>query len=213
LSDSSGRGLFSSILLTYLILILHGLVIIGLAFLVVFFRGVVEYLPWVVGGGIILILLSAWLIWRKFVQSRNELAEMLNHPALRDREVEIKLMGGLASVKLGQPSMPGGPAEPALDYHPEDVPLELAAPPDPPTQESSAVVETLVAEEDTTSASDLEIEGEVAVEMASDFDAGESQRLRDLARLVKQRERGELDQHEFDRRKEELSRKPLAGSG
>ncbi|ORJ59871.1 hypothetical protein [Geothermobacter hydrogeniphilus] len=106
--DKAGSGLVSGIFLTHLILLMHGLVIIMLALLVVFFRGVVSYMPWLVGGGVLLILFSAWYVWRRIRRSRRDLKDLLNSPLLQDRAVEISFLGGVASLRLGQPGSAGG---------------------------------------------------------------------------------------------------------
>ncbi|WP_054690371.1 hypothetical protein [Desulfosarcina cetonica] len=47
-----GDGLVKSVMLAYLILALHLLLIAGIAILVLFFRGVVNYMLWIVLGGL-----------------------------------------------------------------------------------------------------------------------------------------------------------------
>ncbi len=106
--DKSNSGMFSGIFLTHLILLMHGLVIVMLALLVVFFRGVVSYMPWLVGGGVLLVLGSAWYIWRRLKRSQRDLRDLLNNPILKDRAVEISFLGGVASLRLGQPGSAGG---------------------------------------------------------------------------------------------------------
>jgi len=101
--DQSTRGLFKSLFLTYFILVLHGVLIILLALLVVFFRGVVEYLPWILAGGLVLIASFVWLLWRKLRRSRAGLGELLDNPVLRDRSVELRFLGGVATLRLGEP--------------------------------------------------------------------------------------------------------------
>ncbi len=95
------KGIFSSIFFTYFILIFHGLLIVGLAFLVVFFRGVVEYMEWIVGGGITLVLLSGFLFYRKLKKSNRDLRDIINDPAFKGKSLEISFLGGVASVKVG----------------------------------------------------------------------------------------------------------------
>jgi len=106
--EKSGSGMVSGIFLTHLILLMHGLVIVGLALLVVFFRGVVSYMPWLVGGGILLVVLSALYVWRRLRRSQRDLRDLLNNPVLKDRAVEISFLGGVASLRLGQPGSAGG---------------------------------------------------------------------------------------------------------
>ncbi len=97
------RGLFSGIFLSYAILILHVLLLLLVGVVVVFFRGVVEYMPWILGGGAILILISGFLFFRRFRRNAERLREVLSDPVFRDRAVEVKLLGGMASLRLGQP--------------------------------------------------------------------------------------------------------------
>lgn len=151
--EKSSSGLFSSIFLTHLVLVLHGLVIVGLALLVVFFRGVVNYLPWIVGGGILLVLLSAWYAWYRLRRSQKGLRDLLNDPVLQGRAVEISFLGGVASLRLGQPG--------------------------------SAHVEVPVLEAP-------------AYDPAPQLEDPESQRLRELSRLVKLREAGHISDEEYD---------------
>ena len=45
------QGLYKGIWISYAILLLHVLLLVLVAVAVVFFRGVVEYMPWILGGG------------------------------------------------------------------------------------------------------------------------------------------------------------------
>ncbi|OHB28732.1 MAG: hypothetical protein A2X84_06510 [Desulfuromonadaceae bacterium GWC2_58_13] len=97
------RGFVNGIFLSYAILILHVLLLILVGVAVVFFRGVVEYMPWILGGGTALVLLSGYLFFRRFHRNAAKLREVLSDPVFRDRAVEVKLFGGMASLRLGQP--------------------------------------------------------------------------------------------------------------
>jgi cytochrome c biogenesis protein CcdA len=97
------RGFFNGIFLAYGILLLHVLLLILVGVSVVFFRGVVEYMPWILGGGLLLILLSGYLFFRRFRRNAEKLRQVLSDPVFRDRAVEVKLFGGIASLRLGQP--------------------------------------------------------------------------------------------------------------
>lgn len=101
--NKEDRGFASGIFLSYAILILHVLLLILVGVAVVFFRGVVEYMPWILGGGAALILISGFWFFRRFKQNTAKLREVLSDPVFRDRAVEVKLLGGMASVRLGQP--------------------------------------------------------------------------------------------------------------
>jgi len=108
------KGLFSGVMVAYLVLLLHVLLLVLVGVAVVFFRGVVEYMPWILGGGFALILLSGYLFFRKFRKNAEKLREVLSDPVFRDRAVEVKLFGGVASLRLGQPVASATPAEPIL---------------------------------------------------------------------------------------------------
>ena len=97
-------GLVKSVMLAYLILALHLLLIAGIAILVLFFRGVVNYMLWIVLGGIAVAGLSVFLLIRRMRAEGKSLREMLRNPMFNGRSVEVSLLGGMATIKLGQPS-------------------------------------------------------------------------------------------------------------
>ena len=103
-NKKEGDSLVKSVLLAYFILALHVLLIAGMAILVLFFRGVVNYMLWVVLGGIAIIGLSAFFFLRRMRAEGKSLREMLRNPVFNGRSVEVSLLGGMATVKLGQPS-------------------------------------------------------------------------------------------------------------
>ncbi|WP_305045972.1 hypothetical protein [Geoalkalibacter sp.] len=96
-------GIIKGIFAGYLILVLHALLMLVVALLVVFLRGVVEYMLWIFLGGVALIGLSGYYFYRRMKKGTGNLGAVLNDPAWRDRPVEISFLGGLASVRLGQP--------------------------------------------------------------------------------------------------------------
>jgi hypothetical protein len=108
-----GDGLVKSVLLAYFILALHVLLIAGMAILVLFFRGVVNYMLWIFLGGIVLVALSAFYFIRRMRAEGKSLREMLRNPMFNGRSVEVSLLGGMATVKLGQSSQP-----PAIGHDP-----------------------------------------------------------------------------------------------
>ena len=101
-----GDGLVKSVLLAYFILALHVLLIAGVTILVLFFRGVVNYMLWIFLGGIALIGFSAFYFFRRMRAEGRSLREMLKNPMFSGRSVEVSLLGGMATVKLGQTSQP-----------------------------------------------------------------------------------------------------------
>jgi hypothetical protein len=162
-TEKPRSGLFSSLFLMYLILILHGLVIVLFALLVVFFRGVVTYLPWIMLAGGLLVVVSGWILWRKFRHSQLDIKALLDNPVLRDRAVELRFLGGVATVRLGAPGSVANSMSEAIEYRP---------------------IQT--------------------VESVPQLEDVESIKLKQLARLIKLRESGELNEMEFQDLKKTL---------
>lgn len=104
--NKDGDGLVKSVLLAYFILALHVLLIAGMTILVIFFRGVVNYMLWIFLGGLALIGFSAFYFVRRMRAEGRSLREMLSNPMFNGRSVEVSLLGGMATVKLGQSSLP-----------------------------------------------------------------------------------------------------------
>ncbi|BCR03419.1 hypothetical protein DESUT3_04880 [Desulfuromonas versatilis] len=120
------KGLMGSIFITYFVLILHAVLIILLGLAVVFFRGVVEYMVWIVLGGLLLVGLSGFLFFRRLRQTNRSLRDVINDPAFKGRSLEISFLGGLASVRVGSP----GNGHPALE---RDISQEVHQLEDPET--------------------------------------------------------------------------------
>lgn len=102
-SPKEKNGLVKSVLLAYMILALHVLLIAVLGLMVLFFRGFVQYMFWIFLGGAALIGYSGYRFWKRMKAEGKTLAEMLSNPAFRGRSVEVSLLGGIASIKLGAP--------------------------------------------------------------------------------------------------------------
>ena len=112
-------GLFKGIMLAYFVLILHVILIAGMGLLVIFFQGVVTYMPWIFIGGVTLILGSGYLFYRRLKAHGKSLRELLNSPFLQGKSFEVKLLGGMASFKIDVDGATHPPpaitaAEPAL---------------------------------------------------------------------------------------------------
>jgi hypothetical protein len=127
------NGLVRSVLLAYLILVLHVLLIAGVAILVLFFRGVVNYMLWIFLGGVVLIGLSAFYFIRRMRAEGRSLSEMLRNPMFNGRSVEVSLLGGMATVKLGHSSR-----QPAIEH---DAAMDIPRLEDPDASRSRDVSE------------------------------------------------------------------------
>ena len=94
-------GLFKSVMVAYSILLLHVSVVAVLGILVLFFRGIVNYMLWIFLFGSAAIAVSAYLFFRRMKREGKSLREMLKTPVFNGRPVEVSLLGGLASFRLG----------------------------------------------------------------------------------------------------------------
>jgi len=94
---------FKSVLMAYFILLLHVLLVAGLVLLVIFFRGIINYMIWIFIGGSIAILASGYHFYKRMKAEGKTLRDILSSPQLNGRIVEVNILGGLASFKIGRP--------------------------------------------------------------------------------------------------------------
>lgn len=97
-------GIFKSVAAAYAILLLHVLLIAALGVMVIFFRGIVNYMLWIFLGLALLIGISAFFFYRYMKAQGKSLRDTLNSPVFNGRPVEISFLGGLASFRLGSES-------------------------------------------------------------------------------------------------------------
>lgn len=117
--------LFKSVFVAHVILVLHILVIAVLGCLVLFFRGIVIYMPWIFLIGTTLIAGSGYLLYRKMKKEDKSLREMLSLPMFKNKTIEVSFLGGLASLRVEQPP---GPTGDAIDTTIIDHPRRLVNP-------------------------------------------------------------------------------------
>lgn len=95
-------GLFKGVFAAYSVLLLHASLAVILGLVVIFFSGVIHYMAWILLGGFIIIALSAWYSIRKLKQHQQSLAKILSLPEFSGTSLEIRLLGGLASLKMSK---------------------------------------------------------------------------------------------------------------
>ncbi len=100
LKKTDKEGLFKNIFIGYFILLLHVLLLAGIGLFVVFMKGVFTYLPWIMGGTAFLVLVIAWLFYRRMKKSSSQLRDILSNAQMQDRNIEVSLLGGLAAFKI-----------------------------------------------------------------------------------------------------------------
>lgn len=97
------ESLFKGVLIAFFVLALHVVLIAGLAVLALFFRGVVNYMLWILLGGLALIGFSVFYFFRRIRAEGKSLRDVVSDPVFSGRSVEVSILGGIASVKLGRP--------------------------------------------------------------------------------------------------------------
>lgn len=101
MSRGGGEGLFKGVMAAYLVLLLHVVLIIGLGLVVLFFSGIVQYVLWIFLLGAAGILAFFFYLRRRMKAEKKSLREMMQSPLFKGRPVEISLLGGLASLRMG----------------------------------------------------------------------------------------------------------------
>lgn len=96
----SDNHLVSSVLLAFSILLFHVLLIAAVGLLIIIFRGIVNYLVWILLGGGLLAGAGLFVLYKYMQKEKSMLAKMLQLPEFKNRRVEVNLLGGLASFKI-----------------------------------------------------------------------------------------------------------------
>lgn len=114
--DKDKDGLFRSIFTAYFILLLHVVLLAGVGVTIILFKGVYQYLHWIMAGIAVLVLAIAWIFYRRMKDSTSDIRSILATPEFRDRSVEIRLLGGMASFKVNAPQ----DTQPRIAFTPEE---------------------------------------------------------------------------------------------
>ena len=93
----SENALFKSITVAFLILIMHVLLIGGVGILVLLVSGIINHTAWFLVG-IALLAVGAYMLYKRIKVDSKKLKEAVGD--LRDRNVEISLLGGVATMKI-----------------------------------------------------------------------------------------------------------------
>lgn len=120
-------GIFKGVAAAYLILILHAVFIALLGCLVLFFRGMVQYMLWIFIGGTGLITYSGYRVYKRMKQEQRNFSDLLRLPMLNGNRVEVSFLGGIASVKVESPGSKALPVS-SISYDASEIPRQLEAP-------------------------------------------------------------------------------------
>ncbi len=91
----------NSLVLASAILIFHVILLGGIGILVLFFSGIVNYILWIFLAGSALIAGSGYLFYRYMKkEGSTALLKIMLLPELKGKNIEVNLLGGLASFKI-----------------------------------------------------------------------------------------------------------------
>lgn len=92
------KGLF----LAQLIILFHVLIIAVLGITVLLLGGLARNLIWIILGSVAVTLILTYIVYRRVKYQGSDMLRDLNQSgAMRDRPLEISVMGGLMSLKIG----------------------------------------------------------------------------------------------------------------
>ena len=99
--DNEIKNITNSLVLASSILVFHVLLLAGLGVLVLFFSGIVNYIFWIFLAGSALITGSVYLFFRYMKkEGGTAFLKIMSLPELKGKNVEVNLLGGLASFKI-----------------------------------------------------------------------------------------------------------------
>lgn len=101
IKEEQNRSIFSSVVVIALIILFHVVLIVGLISSVILFKGIYDLRWWLLGLGLLLIGASCYFFYRRAKAGKRRLRDMMNDPAFQNRSVEISLMGGMATLRIG----------------------------------------------------------------------------------------------------------------
>jgi len=136
--SQSQESPFRGVLLAYFILFFHVVLILGIGAILLFFRTLINYLPWILTIGAAVIAGSWYLWWQRVKKRGKKLRDIVEDPIFQGRTIEVSLLGGLASLKLGHPQGP-----PAIDYSPHEAQRQIVDPATARAQELSKLAALL----------------------------------------------------------------------
>lgn len=104
--NSNDSGLPRGIYIASIILLLHVVLLAVIGSMIILFKGMYQYLPWILGGLGILITATVWILYQRMKKNSSDIKEILSMPQFQNREVEVKFLGGMASFKIAPETNP-----------------------------------------------------------------------------------------------------------
>lgn len=97
--------LFKGVLLAHMILGLHVVLICLIGLVVIFFGGIARYWAWIFLSGLGLTAAGAYFVYRRLkTQGRNVIRDLQGVAVPSGSTLEVRFLGGLASVKFARPA-------------------------------------------------------------------------------------------------------------
>lgn len=102
--DENWSGdIFKGVLLVHVILGLQVLLIGFLGLMVMFLGGAARYMLWIFLGGAFLLILSAYIFYRRAkARGKSALRDLAQSDVFARGNVEVRFLGGLASLKINR---------------------------------------------------------------------------------------------------------------
>jgi len=101
IKEEQNRSMFSSVAVIALIILFHVALIVGLISSIILFKGIYDLRWWILGIGLLLVIASGYYFYRRAKAGKRRLRDIMNDPAFQNRSVEISLMGGMATLRIG----------------------------------------------------------------------------------------------------------------
>lgn len=100
MNDRENGSLFKGIFVLHAILFFHVLLIALVGLLVIFLRGVEQFMVWIFLAGVAGMMASGLLIYRRMKAEGRSLRELTRLPLLENKTVEVSLLGGIVSLRI-----------------------------------------------------------------------------------------------------------------
>ncbi len=101
IKEEQNRSMFSSVAVIALIILFHVALIVGLISSVILFKGIYDLRWWILGIGLLLVIASGYYFYRRAKTGKRRLRDLMSDPAFQNRNIEISLMGGMATLRVG----------------------------------------------------------------------------------------------------------------
>lgn len=98
--NEENRSIYTSVFFIALVLLLHIVLIAGLIFSVVLFKGIYDLRWWILAAGLLVIAGSGYYFYRRVKAGKRSLRDMMKDPAFKNSSMEISLMGGMATLRI-----------------------------------------------------------------------------------------------------------------